>query len=64
MFLQFYKRFDVNDDGKIEYLEFVAALESLNIGITRSQIYELMGSIDVDKDGCIDFEEFAARYVS
>jgi protein phosphatase len=60
----FYKQFDVNDDGKIEYLEFVSALESLNLGLTRSQIYELMGSIDMDKDGCIDFEEFANRQVA
>ena len=30
----FYKQFDVNDDGKIEYLEFVSALESLDLGLT------------------------------
>ncbi len=27
-----------------------------------SQIYELMGSIDVNKDGCINFDEFVSRF--
>jgi hypothetical protein len=59
---QFYKKFDVNEDGKIEYLEFVSALESLDLGLSKSQMYELMGSIDMDKDGSINFEEFASRF--
>jgi Ca2+-binding EF-hand superfamily protein len=57
-----YKIFDVNDDGRIEYPEFVEAMEKLDVGLTRPQLYELMRSIDTDKDAHIDFAEFAARF--
>lgn len=59
---QFYKRFDINSDGLVEYTEFVSVLESLDLGLSRAQIYELMGSIDVNKDGCINFDEFVSRF--
>jgi protein phosphatase len=57
-----YKLFDVNSDGRIEYSEFVSAMERLDLGLTRSQVYELMRSIDTDKDSHIDFAEFASRF--
>lgn len=57
-----YKLFDINSDGRIEYEEFVNAVERLDVGLTRMQIYELMRSIDTDKDSHVDFKEFAARF--
>jgi len=43
-----YKLFDADGSGKIEYSEFVATLEKLDVGMSRKQIYELMRSIDTD----------------
>jgi len=57
-----YRHFDVNSDGRIEYPEFVQGMEELEVGLTRPQLYELMRSIDRDKDAHIDFDEFAARF--
>ena len=36
--LQFYKRFDINSDGLVEYTEFVSVLESLDLGLSRAQV--------------------------
>eukprot|EP01138_Halocafeteria_seosinensis_P003117 gb/GECG01003186.1/.p1 GENE.gb/GECG01003186.1/~~gb/GECG01003186.1/.p1 ORF type:complete len:953 (+),score=133.80 gb/GECG01003186.1/:1-2859(+) len=57
-----YWLFDVNKDGRIEYSEFVDALDKLDVGLSRKQIYELMNSIDKDKDAHIDFKEFTERF--
>ncbi|CAK9022140.1 Serine/threonine-protein phosphatase with EF-hands 1 (PPEF-1) (DRES10) (Protein phosphatase with EF calcium-binding domain) (PPEF) [Durusdinium trenchii] len=57
-----YKKFDTNDDGKIEYEEFVRTLKQLNVGLTDQQIFELMRSVDVDDDAHINFKEFAERF--
>ena len=50
--------FDVDDDGLIEYDEFLKTFQSLDIGLTDKQAYELMRSIDTDNNGVIDFKEF------
>lgn len=57
-----YKLFDVNEDGTVEYKEFVAALKKLDLGLTEQQLYNLMGHIDTDKDSHINFAEFAGRF--
>lgn len=57
-----YKMFDVNADGKVEFAEFVDAMEKLDVGLSRRQLYELMRSIDKDRDAHIDFKEFADRF--
>ena len=44
------------------YSEFVDALDKLNVGLSRKQIYELMNATDKDKDAHIDFREFADRF--
>lgn len=56
-----YKLFDVNDDGLIEYEEFVNAMHTLKLGLSDKQLYELMSSIDIDRDSTISFDEFAVR---
>ena len=54
--------FDVDDDGLIEYDEFLKTFQSLDIGLTDKQAYELMRSIDTDNNGVIDFKEFCNRF--
>lgn len=53
--------FDVNDDGLVEYEEFVNGMHALELGLSDKQLYELMSSIDVDRDSSISFDEFAVR---
>eukprot|EP00946_MAST-07B_sp_MAST-7B-sp1_P001214 g1214.t1 len=57
-----FRVFDVNDDGSIEYAEFVQTLRNLNIGLTDEQIYELMRTIDDDQNSLIDMKEFSLRF--
>lgn len=57
-----FRIFDVNDDGSIEYSEFVQTLKNLNIGLTDEQIYELMRTIDDDHNSLIDMKEFSQRF--
>ncbi len=40
-----FKYFDLNDDGSIEYSEFVQRIKELNVGLTDNQIFELMRTI-------------------
>lgn len=40
-----FKYFDLNDDGSIEYAEFVQRIKELNVGLTDNQIFELMRTI-------------------
>ncbi len=57
-----YRMFDVNADGSVEFSEFVDVMEKLDVGLSRRQLYELMSSIDKDRDAKIDFKEFAERF--
>eukprot|EP00947_MAST-08B_sp_MAST-8B-sp1_P003484 g3484.t1 len=54
--------FDVNDDGTIEYEEFLETLKGLKLGLTDQQIFELMRSIDENANATIDFTEFSQRF--
>lgn len=57
----FYDAFDHIDkdgDGTISRIELAEALHRLDIGLTESQIVELVHVADVDGDGNIDFDEF------
>ena len=57
-----FKFFDLNDDGSIEYSEFVQRIRDLNVGLTDNQIFELMRTIDGDGNSLIDMHEFSARF--
>eukprot|EP00624_Nannochloropsis_granulata_P003004 evm.model.NODE_25201_length_48748_cov_29.326208.17 len=54
--------FDVDQDGKIEYEEFISLLKTMDVGLSEAQIYELMRGIDKNKDSVIDLEEFTSRF--
>lgn len=57
-----YKLFDVNDDGCVEYIEFVNALKKLDLGLSDAQLFDFMGYLDEDRDNHIDFREFINRF--
>jgi len=54
--------FDVDQDGRIEYEEFISLLKSMDVGLSEAQIYELMRGMDKNKDSVIDLEEFTSRF--
>ena len=49
---------DANEDGRIEFDEFVSMLEELESGISRNEARVGFTAIDGDHDGSIDFGEF------
>lgn len=51
---------DANDDGKIEFEEFVSMLEALESGISNDEARVGFDSIDGDGSGSIDLDEFVA----
>lgn len=54
--------FDVDQDGRIEYEEFISLLKSMDVGLSEAQVYELMRGMDKNKDSVIDLEEFTGRF--
>ena len=59
---QAYKVFDVNEDGTVEYSEFVNAVKKLDLGLSDAQLFDFMGYLDEDRNSHIDFDEFVARF--
>lgn len=51
---------DYNQNGKISKKELIRKCEEWNI--PRSEADRVIGEADWDKDGCIDFREFARRF--
>eukprot|EP00300_Choanocystis_sp_HF-7_P043110 c9732_g1_i1.p1 GENE.c9732_g1_i1~~c9732_g1_i1.p1 ORF type:complete len:169 (+),score=49.65 c9732_g1_i1:68-574(+) len=52
--------FDVDGDGRIDAQEIQKVLGSLGQDITTEEIQLIMDDVDLDKDGCVNFEEFEA----
>jgi len=57
-----FKAWDEDHSGSIEIDELEIGLIKLNLGLTKSQIYEIMNVLDTDKDGHIQYSEFTARF--
>ena len=53
---------DVNGNQIIEYDEFVSVLCKFDIGLSKEQIFDFMRTIDKNRDGHVDFEEFAHTF--
>ncbi|VDO07677.1 unnamed protein product [Rodentolepis nana] len=53
--------FDVNRDGWISHREFRTALEQQK-SLTDDEINYIMGCVDANSDGKIDFQEFTERF--
>eukprot|EP00090_Calanus_glacialis_P002215 TRINITY_DN11663_c0_g1_i1.p1 TRINITY_DN11663_c0_g1~~TRINITY_DN11663_c0_g1_i1.p1 ORF type:complete len:149 (-),score=53.08 TRINITY_DN11663_c0_g1_i1:52-498(-) len=60
--LAYFKRFDVNSDGKLSAEELMPALQSLGFDPTQEDVKKLMDAADNDGDGMIEYEseEFVA----
>lgn len=54
--------FDADNDGRIEYEEFISLLKTMDVGLSEAQVYELMRGMDKNKDSVIDLEEFTSRF--
>lgn len=51
--------FDINQDGKISAEEIKQILGGQKTGISdENQWTDILNEVDVDGDGCIDYEEF------
>ncbi|KAM7538970.1 hypothetical protein Aperf_G00000057777 [Anoplocephala perfoliata] len=53
--------FDVNKDGWISHREFRTALEQQK-SLSEDEINYIMGCVDINADGKIDFQEFTERF--
>jgi hypothetical protein len=49
-----------NLDGSISYPELVNILHGYGFGLSKTMLYDFVRRLDRNKDGKIDFEEFAA----
>ncbi|XP_059655581.1 probable calcium-binding protein CML16 [Cornus florida] len=52
-----FKRFDMDADGSLTHLELAALLRSLGLKPTGDQLYALLGNMDANGNGLIEFDE-------
>ena len=57
-----FRRFDEDDSGSITLDELERGLEKLKLGLSKSQLFEIMRSLDTNCDGRVTFDEFVARF--
>ncbi|KAG6535485.1 calmodulin-like protein 3 [Zingiber officinale] len=57
-----FQMFDRDGDGRISKQELCDSLENLGIYIADADLEAVIEWVDVDGDGCVDAEEFAALY--
>lgn len=57
-----FEAMDTNGNQIIEYDEFVAVLSRFDIGLSKEQIFDFMRSIDANRDGHVDYEEFSHTF--
>lgn len=53
-----FTRIDKDNSGVLNKQEFVQALTSMELGLTRREINTIMFRVDIDKDGMISYTEF------
>jgi Ca2+-binding EF-hand superfamily protein len=56
---EIFNRMDADRSGKLSKQEFIQALTSMELGLTRREINAIMMHCDQDSDGKIDYNEFA-----
>ncbi len=57
-----FKKFDVDDCGTLDYKEFSSLIKKANIGLSDTQLYELMCYIDEDDNAVVDLKEFVNSF--
>ncbi|GMH27949.1 hypothetical protein Nepgr_029792 [Nepenthes gracilis] len=57
-----FQMFDRNGDGRITRKELSDTLKNLGIYIPDTELMQMIEKIDVNRDGCVDIEEFGALY--
>jgi Ca2+-binding EF-hand superfamily protein/diadenosine tetraphosphatase ApaH/serine/threonine PP2A family protein phosphatase len=57
-----FRAWDEDGNGVIEVSELEKGLVKANVDLSKSQIYDLMNSIDKDRDGRIQLSEFIDRF--
>merc|ERR1719440_315015 len=53
-----FERMDTDGSGTLNKAEFVTALTSMELGLTRREVNTIMFQIDQDQDGNISYREF------
>ena len=53
-----FELFDRNNEGKISHKEIGTIIEKLGQSLSDEDLKEMIKEVDIDGDGCIDFEEF------
>ena len=56
--VQAFALFDGDGDGKITANEIESAMAALGQFVNQDEVKEIMGKLDRDQSGCIDFKEF------
>jgi len=59
---QVFQKIDQSGTGTVTNLEFKEGIRKLQIGLTSRQIDELINCVDMNKDGRVDWIEFAGRF--
>ena len=63
VFKEQFDRFDTNGDGKIHGIELGPLMVSLGLETSAREVKAFLTSVDTDRNGSIDFEEFTAMMV-
>jgi len=58
-----FDRLDTNGDQKLDLKELAELLEGIDFPFDEDEVKKLMKELDTDKDGTVDFEEFATWYI-
>lgn len=59
----FFRELDTDNNGSLSNLEFINGIRKLNLGLSLSEIEELVLYVDTNNDGKISFQEFIRRFV-
>lgn len=59
-----FERVDGDGNGKIDQAELGSLLDALGVGFSAAQVRATFESIDQDRSGLIDLEEFRAWWTS
>ena len=62
MIIQLFKKYDLNQNGFLEILEYIACLKENSVNLSEPEIITLALEADINGDGRIDYEEFMKHF--